>query len=160
MKEIKLTQGKVALVDDEDFEYLNQWKWCAIKNCRTFYAIRTGYDPCKKTIRMHRIILNSPLGILTDHIDHNGLNNQKSNLRICTAAQNGYNKLPIGKYKGVYYNESDGKMHIRAQIMHNYKTYFLGYFNTEEEAARVYDVKAKELFGEFANLNFKDSENT
>ena len=84
MKEIILTQGQVALVDDEDFEYLNQWKWCAIKSRKTYYTTRTIYIPCKMTVIMHRIIMNTPLDMTVDHIDHNGLNNQKYNLRICT----------------------------------------------------------------------------
>ena len=86
MKQIKLSQqgknkGKyVVLVDDEDFEYLNQWRWCAVKYTHTYYAVR--YD--KKRISMHRLILDVPQNKLTDHRDSNGLNNQIKNIRPCT----------------------------------------------------------------------------
>ena len=92
MKEIVLTQGKVALVDDEDHEYLNQFKWCAANNGGTFYAIRKAcYDGKWITERMHRVLFDIPPGKEIDHIDHNGLNNQRSNLRIVTRQQNKFN---------------------------------------------------------------------
>jgi hypothetical protein len=90
MKEISLTQGQVALVDDEDYDYLMQWKWHFYKGTHSHYAVcslprkngkRTGF-------RMHRLIMNTPPDLVVDHIDHNGLNNQKSNLRNCTKCQN------------------------------------------------------------------------
>ena len=156
MKEIQLTQGKVALVDDEDFEYLNQWKWCAHKLSKNvFQAMHyAGKSNRFRIISMHRVIMNPPSNLIVDHKDHNMLNNQKANLRICTRAQNMYNKLPLGKYKGAYYKKVGKNTYIVARIMYNYKTYHLGYFKTLEEAAHAYDKKAKELFGEFACLNF------
>jgi hypothetical protein len=159
MKTIPLTQGKFALVDDEDYDYLMQWKWCAHKNPSKyhdrFYAVRSTWGKKRKFIQMHSFIMKPPLGMVIDHIDHDGLNNQKSNMRICTAAQNNMNLIPRGrsKYLGVCYNIQNKP---KASIWKNNKTIYLGMFETEEDAARAYDIKAKELHGEFANLNFKD----
>jgi len=157
MKEIKLSQtgknkGKyVALVDDEDYDYLNQWRWCVDVKKNTCYAMRRD----KITISLHRVIINTPEGIEVDHIDHNGLNCQKYNMRNCSHADNLKNKKPCGKskYLGVYFM---GKYrYIRAQIQINGTCHYLGHFKTEIEAAKSYDKKAKEVHGEFANLNFK-----
>jgi len=154
MKEIKLTQGKVAFVDDEDFEYLNQFKWHAVKNRNTFHAKRNKsikHNKPRELLYMHREIINAPKNLMVDHRDHNGLNNQRSNLRLCNNSQNHMNRTPWGrsKYLGVSFHYRNTK--IRATILN----YHLGYFDTEEKAAHAYDLKAKELFGEFANLNFK-----
>ncbi len=90
MKEIPLTQGKVALVDDEDYEYLTQWKWCYNR-----YAVRCiGPKNHRQRIAMHQVILNPPEGLETDHIDRNKLNNQRSNLRAVTRSENMQNKAP------------------------------------------------------------------
>jgi hypothetical protein len=155
MKEIKLTRGLVTQVDDEDYEYLNQFKWYAEykKGGKYTYAIRNSSD--RTTEAMHRIIMGTPAGLLVDHIDHNGLNNQKSNLRNCTHDQNGINRTGWGrsKYLGVALSK---RGYIIAQITYNHNHNYLGCFKTEEEAARAYDIKAKEFFGEFANLNFKN----
>jgi hypothetical protein len=147
MKIIKLTQGQFSQVDDEDYEFLNQFKWQAYKAPNTYYAMRESKG---KTIRMHRIIMKTPSNLMVDHIDHNGLNNQKINLRNCNASQNQCNKKPIGSsiYLGV-------NICIRATIRINNKNVNLGSFKTEIEAAKAYDKAAKENFGEFANLNFK-----
>jgi hypothetical protein len=151
MKEIKLTQGKVALVDDEDFEYLNQWKWHAHKDRLNYwYAIRTVSG---KRIPMHRQIMNTPKDRQVDHIDHNGLNNQRSNLRNCTRSQNQMNRKAFGKSKYIGVNFKSNK--IVAQIHVHGKKYHLGYFNTEEAAAIARDIASKKYYGEFANLNFK-----
>lgn len=153
MKKIKLSQGKFALVDDEDYEYLNQWKWYAQKVKNTFYAIRTDRTSGKrKTIRMHRIIMNTPEKMETDHKDHFGLNNQKYNLRNCTKHQNSMNKKlyekTSSKYKGVSWYPRYQKW--IAYITLNRKRKFLGYFSSEKEAGIYRKNKAKELFGEFA----------
>jgi len=154
MKKIKLAKGKFALVDDEDYDWLNQWKWYANKIGHTYYvyhAQRIGKKILKYAI--HRIIMRPPFNMQVDHIDHNGLNNQKSNLRICNSAQNQMNQLKKNKYKGVYIEKRCNKNLIRACIKINYTLRYLGYFKTEKEAAMAYNEAAKNLFGEFANLN-------
>ncbi len=105
---------------------------------------------------MHRLIANAPAHLLVDHIDHDGLNNRKANLRLCSIAQNNQNSRPnrnaASKYKGVSWAQSCRKWFAR--IRPNRKTIYLGLFTDEIEAALAYDRKAKELFGEFAYLNF------
>lgn len=156
MKKIPLTQNQFALVDDEDYEELNKWKWLAIKHRNSFYAGRQphGSHKGRKIIFMHRQILNCPNNMQVDHIDHNKLNNQKNNIRICTHTQNLFNKIPRGKskYLGVEMRKS-GSFHAKIRI-DKIKVY-LGAFKTEEEAALAYDCAAKIHHGEFANLNFK-----
>ncbi len=161
MKEIKLTQGKVALVDDEDFEYLNQFKWYAYKSRNTFYAgrkLRLGVNK-RAIIIMHREILGlKDSEIKGDHIDHNGLNNQRYNLRIATNAENCKNQKPregcSSKYKGVSWHKRDKIWSVGIRI--NERRKHIGYFEDEIEAAKAYDKMAKLHFGEFACLNFKD----
>lgn len=160
MKQILLTKGQFALVDDEDFEYLNQFKWCAVKGSNTYYAIKSGYNKGKNPqIKMHRLIskLNDS-NILCDHKDNNGLNNQKENLRISNKSQNGMNRGPqkngTSKYKGVSWFAKANKW--MAKITLNRKQIYIGYFEDITDAAKAYDEKAKELFGEFAWLNFRD----
>lgn len=160
MKQIKLTLGQVALVDDEDFEFLNQFKWQAVKKPNTFYAVKNFPNGKGKQISvyMHRIILQlKDSKIHCDHKDGNGLNNQKYNLREATHAQNQRNKKAretgTSRYKGVTLRKSYTKW--RATIILNKKYIHIGYFINEIDAAKAYDEKAKELFGEFAWLNFK-----
>jgi len=161
MKQISLTQGQFALVDDEDFEELNKVKWCAVKERNTYYAARTMW--CKKgkryfTVKMHRVVLNlTDSKILCDHIDKNGLNNQKHNLRPSTNAENQRNRGSMAnsfsKFKGVYWIKKINKW--RASITINGKYISIGFFLTEIEAAKAYDEAAKIHHGEFAWLNFK-----
>ena len=154
MKEIQLTQGMVALVDDEDYERLSQYKWSAVKQGGTYYAIRSSKD--RVTIRMHREVLGlTDRKIFCDHINHNGVDNQKHNLRTCTATQNQHNQISrtgVSKYKGVSVNGKSKKWLARIGI--DYMRIVLGYYNSEEEAAMAYDAKARELYGEFACCNF------
>lgn len=158
MKEIKLSQGKAALVDDEDFEYLNQWQWYAHNHKHTFYARRhqLKIEGDKKIIYLHRFIMNATDKSEIDHIDHNGLNCQKSNLRFCTRSKNQMNRSlspnHSSKYKGVTWFKRDNKWRAYIKIG---RQIHLGYFDNEIDAAKEYDKKAIELFGEFANINFK-----
>jgi hypothetical protein len=161
MKEIRLTGGKIALVDDSDYEWLSQFKWYAMKDTNTFYAVRTIKDANGKqaTIRMHREILGLRAGNTkqTDHKDHNGCNNQRFNLRICNNQQNQFNRTPenkSSKFKGVYWQRDRNKW--RARIGLGDKMVQLGYFDNEIEAAKAYDNGARKYFGEFADLNFPD----
>lgn len=153
MKEIQLTQGQIALVDDEDFDSLNQYKWYAMKDGNTFYAARNIEVDGKRTIvRMHYSIMNGK-GI--DHIDGNGCNNLHSNLRLCTHNQNMMNKRKqkntTSIYKGVCFHKRADKW--VAHIMITRTLIYLGLFASEIDAAKAYNTKAIELFGEFANLN-------
>lgn len=159
MKEIKLTQGKVALVDDEDYEWLNQCKWLAQRNRNTYYARRyiNRINGKENKIYMHREILNVPKGKEIDHQDHNGLNCQRSNIRIATNSQNGANRKASGKskYLGVSFSIRRKRQYIRSQIKTNGGVIHLGICKTEEQAARRYDAAARFFHKEFANLNFK-----
>jgi len=158
MKEIKLTQGKIALVDDNDFDHLNQWKWYASfdKSANTFYASRTVHGETNKTIRMHRVIMKVDDGsVLVDHADHNGLHNFRSNLRIATKGQNNSNvrahKGGTSKYLGVSWNKQNSKW--RTVIHKDGKQTRLGHFEQEKDAAVAYNLAATNLYGQFANLN-------
>lgn len=156
MKEIKLTQGKVALIDDEDFDRVNSFKWFAVMHRSTFYARRiVKNNGIQKTIHMHRFIMNCPNDKQIDHIDGNGLNNIKSNLRTCTNNQNlcnrGMNKNNTSNYKGVNYFRRDKKW--RARITINGCEKHLGLFDTKEDAAQAYNIAAERYHGEFAKLN-------
>jgi len=158
MKAIKLTRGQCALVDDSDYEYLNQFKWCAGKayNRDTYYAIRSKSINGKQThIRMHRLIMNAPNGMDVDHVDGDGLNNQRSNLRICTRSQNLRNQKSrvnsSSKYLGVCWHKRERKW--RAGIRINKNTKYLGEFKTELEAAIIYNIAARKYYGEFARPN-------
>lgn len=159
MKEIKLTKGFVTQVDDEDYEYLNQLKWHVYKRHNTFYAQHTVtlINGNRTNIQMHRLIMNPPNNMQIDHINHNGLDNQKNNLRICTQSQNSMNqnshKNSSSKYKGISWHKLRSKW--ESQIKYKGKHIHIGLYKTEVEAAKAYDEKAKELFGEFAHINFK-----
>jgi len=161
MKEIPLTQNKIALVDDEDYERVTQYKWHARKQGNTYYAMRNIDKKSKQY--MHRFILNISDDKFVDHKDHNGLNNQKyvneqqGNIRKVNHQQNGYNKQKrertSSQYKGVTWNKNRKKW--QAQIEINNNCIYLGLFNDEIAAALVYDKAAIIHFGEYANLNFE-----
>ncbi len=156
-KQIPLTQGKFAIVDDEDFEWLNRLKWFANQNRKEkekWYAMRIDG---KKTIRMHREITNAPKDMHVDHKDNNGLNNTRENLRVCTNSQNQANSEKDSKnssgYKGVYRDKNKW----RAELKKNGKKVLDKTFSDITDAARAYDKAAAEHFGEFAKLNFPNN---
>ena len=159
MKEIKLTQNQTTLVDDKDYNKLNKYKWHAV-----YYPLAKNY--CAKrnvwlkngkqtTVQMHRIIMDAPRNLQVDHINHNTLDNRKENLRLCTNGQNQMNRINhkdfSSKYKGVDWYKRCKKWRVAIRI--NNKPIHIGYFNSEIEAGKAYNKKARELFGEFAKLN-------
>jgi len=152
-RRIRLTQGKFAIVDCEDYDLLSRYKWCAAKDSSTYYAVRSRRG---KQVRMHREIMKVPKHLVCDHINHNGLDNRRNNLRTCTRQQNTHNQKPrktgTSKYKGVDWNKRQRKW--RARIYYKSRCHYLGYFNNEIDAALSYDRKARQLFKEFACLNF------
>ena len=158
MKEIKLSHGKVAIVDDEDFEELSKYKWRYQKPSaggKTGYAWRM--TSCRlgkqRNVRMHRVILDAPPGAEVDHKDRNGLNNLRENLRLATRSQNNSNWPRNNKtgFRGVYYSARIRK--YRAEIKVNKKFLHLGVFVNSIEAARAYNEAAIRLHGDFAVLN-------
>jgi hypothetical protein len=156
MRELQLTRGLVSLIDDVDFERCLKFRWYPVKRVHTTYASRVIKYPHRTTSQLlHNFILNAS-GI--DHIDGNGLNNQRSNLRLATPMQNRRNthrrSTFTSRYKGVSWNAKDRVW--RAFIYVNYKQIYLGRFRDEVEAAKAYDQAALELFGEFASTNFGD----
>ena len=153
MKRIPLTQGKFAIVDDDMYEYLNQWKWHATSTNGGYYAVRSTRV---SRISMHREILRLRKGdgIHTDHKNRNTLDNRKCNLRACTCHENNCNRVPrtntSSQFKGVYRCRNRWEAGIRKYG----KRIYLGKFISEIQCAKAYDRAAKELFGEFAWLNF------
>lgn len=153
MREIQLTQGKFAMVDDEDYEKLNKFNYCYNKG----YAARgrTIGKNKRDTITMHKDIIFCPEGMEIDHINGNKLDNRKSNLRICTKQQNQWNcsstKNSTSKYRGVCFDNGTGKW--RAGIMKDGKFIHIGRFFSETEAAIAWNEKAIEICGEYARLN-------
>lgn len=158
MREITLTQGKVAWVDDALFDQLNQFKWHAVGQYRTFYARRTQRkDGFQATIHMHGEVFRL-LGIegQPDHHDRNGLNNQASNLRPATPAEQGRNRQKQSNntsgYIGVTWRERDWKWQAR----HGKPGKHIGMFETAIEAALAYDEFVYRLDPAFAVLNFPE----
>jgi len=154
MKEILLTQGKAALVDDEDYEYLSQFKWCARKERDDlFYARRAVKGNVYYS--MHRLILNAPKGMEVDHINGNGLDNQRSNLRLCTKSQNQHNSHirqdNKSGFKGVHWVNKCKRW--RAKITIHGTQIHLGHFRIPEQAALAYNKAAIKFHGEFARIN-------
>jgi hypothetical protein len=164
MKEIKLS-GRVAtennltaIVDDSDFELVSKFKWHAVKSRNTFYA-KTNMkrkNHIQKKVYLHRMILGlTDSQFKTDHKNGNGLDCQRLNIRLCTTQENAFNmqKVPgkSSKYKGVTFDKSRNK--FLASICLNGKLIKLGIFTSEIEAAKVYNNKAVELFGDFCRKN-------
>jgi len=158
VKQIELTQSKVALVDDCDYDYLSRWRWYVLLSGGIHYAARTALvaEGHPVTRRMHREILGFHGSIPPlDHIDGDGLNNRRANLRVCTIQQNSFNRRQYLKtrsgYKGVYWNNLIRKW--VAGITHNGKQLYLGSYGDKHTAALAYNYEAAKRFGEFAKLN-------
>lgn len=152
---IPLSQGLEALVDPEDFEELNKYKWSATRSDGAFYAARQG--PEGRPILMHRVIMKTPPDMVVDHKNLDGLDNRKINLRNATRAQNSYNhRPPCGGtgFKGVKYVAQTGK--YKATVGYKRKAVPVGEFDDPIEAAKARDRVARELHGEFAYLNFPE----
>lgn len=157
MRKIKLTQGYYSIISDIDFELISKYKWYVRIAKNTCYAV-TNIN--KVTVQMHRFIMKPSKKFMIDHINGNGLDNRRINLRICTRSQNLMNSnkpknAKTSKYKGVSLNKQskNHKKIWRSEIRLNKKGILIGYFKTEIEAAKAYNKKAKELFGQFAKLN-------
>ena len=158
MKQIELSQGKVALVDDADYESLNQFNWQAIKaySRDVYYAIKTEKENGKwRTISMHRVIMNAPNGMDIDHKDTDGLNNQRYNLRLCTRSQNSLNRkkrvVASSKYKNVHFSQTHQRWIVRVSKNGTYKS--IGVFKTELEAGIIANITMRRYHGKFARPN-------
>jgi len=149
MKKIKLTTGEYTLISNKDFK----------KTIKYNYYLKNGYAQTtsfRNRIYLHRLIMDFPKkGLEIDHKDGNRLNNQRSNLRICTRKQNQGNRVSgknsSSKFKGVSWEKK--KLKWRASMTCNKKTIYLGSFKVEEDAALAYNKMAKKYFGKFARLN-------
>lgn len=156
MKQIPLSQGKVALVDDEDFEKVNKYRWRF--GCKD-YAVRGSGTSAKGNYRthyMHRVILNAPENLQIDHKNRNKLDNRKDNLRLATNAQNQTNSLrklcfKTSRFKGVSWSKQKHKWEVRLSV--DGKRIYAGRYTDEHEAARVYSALARHHYKEFALPN-------
>ena len=146
MKIILSKSGQKIKVDDEDYEYLNQFSW----HSSVGYATR---DINHRTIYMHREIMNPTEGFQVDHINHDKFNNKRENLRLCTPRQNSRNRSGWGKSKYLGVSTSTIKGKWIAYIYLSKRQTVLGHYETEKEAAIAYDIAAIKSHGEFANLN-------
>lgn len=151
----KLAKNRFAIIDDDKEELINKYRWTVKEDSNNSYA--KCYDK-KRCIAMHRLILGiTDSSIQVDHINHDGLDNRIENLRICSANENQFNqsKQKRKEFKGVYlkYITRTKKIRWGSQIKYRGTKYYLGTYDTELDAAKAYDKKAEELFGEFACTN-------
>lgn len=149
---IPLTQGKVAIIDEEDYLLISQYKWHASRGGWGGVCAISG----KEGIRMHRLIMNAPSSLMVDHVNGDALDNRRANLRLANAVQNQRNKR-LGKnnksgYKGVFWDA--GRKRWRASITYHGANIRLGRFRSVVDAAMVYDIKARELYGAYGRYNF------
>jgi len=152
---IPLTRGRFAVVDAADYPALARYDWFVEGAAPHLYAVRKEKG---KSVKMHRQILDAPAGLVVDHIDHDGLNNRRGNLRLATFSENCRNQKKSAKatsrYKGVFWHKRVKKW--AAHISAEGRQHHLGYFGDEGEAARAYDEAARELHKAFAAVNFPD----
>ena len=167
MKEIPLSHGLFALISDEDYELVSKFKWSAYRIAGTGRNGKTylyGYKPARKVtvngkrkmVTLYNYIMEPPAGMEVDHIDQNPLNNTRENMRLADRASNCKNRGKrsnglSSKYLGVSFNKEKGKFTVK--LKNNGISIFVGYFTDEKEAAKAYNDKALETFGEFASLN-------
>ena len=149
-KQIPLSQGKFATVDDADYDWLARNKWSYDPKG---YAMRRSANV---TIYMHRVVLNASGPVVVDHVNGDGLDNRRENLRIVTAAQNNYNRHPekrskTSRYKGVSLNRKSNRW--QAHIKKGDERRYLGLYDSEQDAARAYNAAARYYFGEHAFVN-------
>ena len=160
-RRIKLTRGQYAIVDPEDFEQLNQYKW----NCTHYgYAMRavsvgSGKGKKQAAVYMHAAVCPAPKGMITDHINRNPLDNRKANLRPATQKQNVWNRKFAkeggrSRHNGIRWDKNRQKWQVRLTIDGRRESF--GYYADEAEAAKAYDRVARQYRGEFAVLNFPD----
>jgi hypothetical protein len=153
MRTVPLTRGYKAVVDNEDYDVVSPYRWYPVldDNGRVYAVTRVNGT----VTLMHRLILNAPKGTDVDHVDRDGLNNRRYNIRLATKEQNAHNTAPrlggSSPFKGVSLSANGNRW--RACIWLNGRQTHLGYFDSEEKAAEAYNVAAKENFGEFARLN-------
>lgn len=162
-RRIKLTRGKYALVDPEDFERLNRYKWHCSQSNYAKRATRSQSGKGRKQVEifMHKVVCPPPEGMIADHINRNRLDNRKANLRPATWTQNAWNRSSVRKtrktrHKGIRYYKDTKKWQVRLMI--NGRRVSFGCYDDEEEAAKAYDVVAKKYRGEYAVLNFPEKQ--
>jgi hypothetical protein len=159
-RKIYLDEGKWTILDLQDYYRYAGFKWCIGGDEGKFYAIRGQMiSPAdSRIVRLHRLIMNAPKGLLVDHRNGDSLDNRRENLRLATNAQNQLNsrkrKNATSRFRGVYFHKEHGKW--AAYIIEAGKKIFLGYFYVEIDAAKAFDKAAKKYHGEFARLNFPE----
>lgn len=147
---IPLSKGLQTVIDEEDYDLVSNYRWYAAEGAGGLvYAV--------SRLRLHRVIVDAPLGMIVDHINGDTLDNRRSNLRVCTPSQNQLNTGSKGgssRFNGVSFSKQKGKW--LAQFFLNGAAIYCGLFEREEDAARAVDRRKKELCGEFARLNFPE----
>lgn len=153
MREIPLSRGMVALVDNEDYEWLSQWKWQAKRSPPNHWSAYGRVNGVPTF--MHRLLIHVPDGMMVDHINRNSLDNRKENLRVANAQENARNRSRQSNnssgFTGVYYNKKLNKWQVQIKV--NGRHIHLGVYSELSDAVFVRKSKEKELFGEFGNEN-------